>query len=213
MRLSLAAFLLEVGGECCPTSFDECLNDNNDLDYCKLREYNEYLDNKDQQFLSYFLEGVESGDDSYGMPAPKRKRVSRRAVLQFVHEDGSLVDVTAKDSTWYRCYVSSGPHVDCTTFQKKFRLCFLLPYGSYLELIQLARHNNWFPRWNPIDDPKDNRRTPTPLELLILGALHYLGRSWTFDDLEPCFPFLCLIEYSFYQSLNCLRGVDTQAEY
>ena len=25
-----------------------------------------------------------------------------------------------------------------------------------------------------------------PIELLLLGSLHYLGRGWTFDDLEEC---------------------------
>ncbi len=26
----------------------------------------------------------------------------------------------------------------------------------------------------------------TPIELLVLGALRYLGRGWTFDDIEEC---------------------------
>ena len=24
----------------------------------------------------------------------------------------------------------------------------------------------------------------TPLELLVLGSLHYIGRGWTFDDIK-----------------------------
>jgi hypothetical protein len=40
-----------------------------------------------------------------------------------------------------------------------------------------ARDNNWFPHWNKWN-------SSSPLELLLLGAFRFIGRGWTFDDLE-----------------------------
>lgn len=84
-----------------------------------------------------------------------------------------------KESTWYRNYVAHSP--TSKKGLKKFRRRFRLPYSSYLRLLRLSRERNWFPR----AERKDATGRPgTPLELLILGALRYLGRGWTFDDLE-----------------------------
>ena len=44
-----------------------------------------------------------------------------------------------------------------------------------------AREGNWFPRWMAKDA---TGKISSPLELLILGSLRYLGRGFTFDDLE-----------------------------
>lgn len=38
-----------------------------------------------------------------------------------------------------------------------------------------------FYRWR--EDGVSNRKV-SPMELLVLGSLRYLGRGWTFDDLE-----------------------------
>ena len=56
-----------------------------------------------------------------------------------------------------------------------------MPYDSYLQLVEDARENDWFPRWTGKDC---TGKESSPLELLILGALRYLGRGFTFDDIE-----------------------------
>ena len=43
------------------------------------------------------------------------------------------------------------------------------------------REGNWFPRCT---DKDTIGKDLSPLELLILGAFCYLGRGFTFDDLE-----------------------------
>jgi hypothetical protein len=65
----------------------------------------------------------------------------------------------------------------------KFHTCFChqfrMPYSQFIQFVSDAKENNWFPcwcRWN----------STTPIELLILGGFHYLGRCLTFDDLEEC---------------------------
>jgi hypothetical protein len=58
-----------------------------------------------------------------------------------------------------------------------------VPYNSYVELVQTAKEENWFPKW--ADGSKSAiGKESSPLELLILGALRYLGRGFTFDDIE-----------------------------
>lgn len=45
-----------------------------------------------------------------------------------------------------------------------------------------AIKGEWFPRWTSAKDASG--KPCSPLELLILGALCYLGSGWTFDDCE-----------------------------
>jgi hypothetical protein len=55
-----------------------------------------------------------------------------------------------------------------------------LPYNSFLELIEEAKENNWFPYWEGKDC--DEHRS-SPLELLVLGAVQHVGCGFLFDDL------------------------------
>ena len=47
--------------------------------------------------------------------------------------------------------------------------------------MQLGQSNELFDRWCGY---KSNNKKVTPVELLVLGSLRYLGRGWTFDDIE-----------------------------
>lgn len=75
------------------------------------------------------------------------------------------------------------PHLDNPRFNKVFRRRFRMPYGSFKALAALAEDEPLFKRWKA--GAIDVARQPaTPLPLLILCALRYLGRGWTFDDLS-----------------------------
>jgi hypothetical protein len=50
-----------------------------------------------------------------------------------------------------------------------------------LELVEDVRSNDLFDRWCGF---KSNNKKVSPVELLLLGSLRYLGRGWTFDDCE-----------------------------
>ena len=55
-----------------------------------------------------------------------------------------------------------------------------MPSKSYRDIVAEARNDDWFPSYekcNALGQPG------IPLDILILGALRYLGRAWTFDDL------------------------------
>lgn len=90
----------------------------------------------------------------------------------------------ARHSNWYKCYVGE-KHVLCLNPSKKrgrkFRRRFRMTMTSFLGFIKIIREENWFPECE-----KRNAlgQIGIPLELLVLGSLRYLGRGWTFDDLE-----------------------------
>ena len=84
-------------------------------------------------------------------------------------------------TAWYHDYVLS-PKVDNQKFLKTFRLRFRMPYMSYQQLLCEMNNHDVFSRWH--DEKKDAiGRKSAPLSLLLLSALRYLGRGWTFDDL------------------------------
>jgi hypothetical protein len=73
--------------------------------------------------------------------------------------------------------------------EQKFRDRFF----SLQELLQMivdsSENNNqqFFKGWRKIEEsiiPMSITRKTSPLELLLLGALQYLGRGFTFDDVE-----------------------------
>lgn len=58
-----------------------------------------------------------------------------------------------------------------------------MPYDSYLNLLQHCKRSPFFKRWLPNNIHCFNKKEPTPIALLLLCALRYLGRAWTTDDL------------------------------
>ena len=59
-----------------------------------------------------------------------------------------------------------------------------MPYESYLDLVEQCKHSEHFEQWSENKFNKFNKRKPISLQLLVLCVLRYLGRGWTFDDLE-----------------------------
>jgi len=56
----------------------------------------------------------------------------------------------------------------------KFRSRFRLPYPSYNDLLDAVRVDPLFVRWC---GEKRNGKKSSPIELLLLGSLRYLGRG------------------------------------
>jgi hypothetical protein len=111
----------------------------------------------------------------------ERKKRQKHIILARRSEDGELEEaIPPKESMWYNLYIAC-PQVQDARFLKKFRRRFRLPYNSFLEFVEDAKENEWFPRWQSKDCTGCES---LPLELLILGAFRYLGRGFTFDDIE-----------------------------
>jgi hypothetical protein len=79
----------------------------------------------------------------------------------------------------------------------KFRVRFRIPYSNYLELLQWIRDDTRFARWC---GAKVNNKMSSPIELLVLGSLRYLGRRWTFDDIEEQTAISREVHRSFFHA-------------
>ena len=85
-------------------------------------------------------------------------------------------------SIWYMNYIIA-PQSDDEKWCKKFRNRFRMPYPSYLYLVSRCQESEYFAQWDDgVTRYRGRRRTP--ISLLVLTALRYLGRGWTCDDLE-----------------------------
>jgi hypothetical protein len=82
----------------------------------------------------------------------------------------------------HNMYVES-PFLDSQRFHRIFRKRFRMPYNCFQELTVMLSESPLFERWREGRVDAFNRPT-TPLPLLVLCCLRYIGRGWTFDDLS-----------------------------
>lgn len=106
-----------------------------------------------------------------------------RCVWGRLNEDGVKVPIRPTESMWYTMYVNNPLIARDKSMYDKFRNRFRLPYNNYLELVDMCRNDYRFDKWCGV---KKNKKKASPIELLVLGALRYLGRGFTFDDIEEC---------------------------
>jgi hypothetical protein len=115
-----------------------------------------------------------------------RQRLVKKHVFETMDDDGTRHVVHPRGTLWYALYVKN-PMVQNTKFLNKFRRRFCIPYDKFLELVDIAKQatdddgNLYFRRWMSSDA---TGIPSSPIELLILGSLRYLGRGWYFDDIE-----------------------------
>ena len=133
--------------------------------------------NKDNYEESDFFEDLideiifeENFEVTNPVPKPKLKR-----------EVNTHFDVDKTKTIWYIHYLLY-PKLDNRKFLALFRRRFRMPYESFARLLITIKHEEAFIRWH------EGKRTCTgkpcaPIGLLLLGALRYLGRGFTFDDL------------------------------
>jgi hypothetical protein len=115
-------------------------------------------------------------------PTAKKKRAPRGVLAQKDMEDGPLEIILPEDSLWYKAYASNFLMLEPElSMAKKFRERIRLPYPNFLQLVASVSKSKLFDRWC---GHKRNNKQASPIELLVLGSLRYLGRSWTFDDVE-----------------------------
>jgi hypothetical protein len=119
-----------------------------------------------------------SSNASSSNSTPKRRK-GRSGVVYYITEEGETKVLPTTLSTWYLIYIKH-PALD-NAFHKKFRRRFHLPYDEFLKLVDDIKSVEHFQRWQNTDALGKNSH---PLELLVLTALRYLGRGWTFNDLS-----------------------------
>ena len=103
---------------------------------------------------------------------------------------------------WFMYYIKSPERGD-NQFESKFRSRFRLPYDTFIELYEIVKKDIFFIRWNCYNNGNNPR-----LGLLLLGVLRYLGRGWTFDDLEEATAISTHVHRDFiHQFLQFGRNV------
>jgi hypothetical protein len=111
------------------------------------------------------------------------KKVGKpKYVPKWTEEDGTRRPTLPHQSYWYNVYVAH-PDVGSASFQRKFRFRFRLPYAQFIELEGKLGDVAAFGRWHNGRINPWTRQATAPISLLLLAALRYLGRGWTFDDL------------------------------
>lgn len=120
-------------------------------------------------------------DDEQPSSSSKKPKISREPKGEWNPDTGKREQVDPKKSDWYIHYVLSDKCGHRRREKVKFRRRFRIPWRNYRELVAEAREKKWFPN---CEKPDAVGRYGAPLDLLILGSLRYLGRGWTFDDLQ-----------------------------
>ena len=101
----------------------------------------------------------------------------------------------------YNMYVES-PFLESPRFHRIFRKRFRMPYRCFQELAAMLAESPLFERWREGKADAFDRPT-TPLALLVLCCLRYIGQGWTFDDLSENTGISDeIIRVFFHDSLN-----------
>jgi DDE superfamily endonuclease len=93
---------------------------------------------------------------------------------------------TPKMSAWWEDYIEDPQPIN-KHWAKQFRQHFRLPYASFvmlLDMISSDDSNGLFDRWKNTKERNRKNKKVSPIELLLLGSLRYLGRGWAFDDMR-----------------------------
>lgn len=167
-----------------PVSILECMDSNHGgVDPVRYMRYRHRQDEEMRRIASIIRKKSNkrqvTTEEEDVLPPPKRRRQRKKAVLEYIDDDGIRRAVPPKQSTWYIQYVSNPAF--SPGFHKKFRRRFRVPFQQFKELVEDAKESGYFDRWTSVDATK---KESSPIELMILGSLRYIGRGWTFDDLE-----------------------------
>ena len=188
-----------------PNTLLECFDRNGKFDvklYYLYRRRERQVDDIDFLLANAFdaaYEEIVASDKSQ----PQQRSVKRRKLEYIDPITNEIRELTPQVSNWYVQYISS-PNLSSRKWRKRFRrvssiivaakhlltnltnYCILgqrfrVPYEDFLDLLQQMKEDPVFNRWLR----KDAVGKPaTPIELLLLGSLRYLGRGWTFDCLQ-----------------------------
>jgi len=130
-------------------------------------------------------------------PGIKQTRAPRCVYGRKDSADSELQVMKPKECQWWDMYLNNYLILEDSSMRAKFRNRFRIPYSNYLELLQWIRDDTRFARWC---GAKVNNKMSSPIELLVLGSLRYLGRGWTLDDIEEQTAISREVHRSFFHA-------------
>ena len=173
-----------------PSSIAECYDDETgSLDgekYDEQRAKEDELEALDRELYEIMYEKTEEestvNDDSTSSSTRSRrtKRQKKSLAPYYFDDAGNRIEYKPVDTLWYIQYVRS-PMIEDAKFLRQFRRRFRIPYVELAGLVEEVLESGMFTRWQGKDAVGCDS---SPIELLVLGTLRYLGRGLTFDDLE-----------------------------
>jgi hypothetical protein len=146
----------------------------------KLMDFWDRTEEDSARFLESLIWDESEDEEESIEPRPKRVRTSKKVQFFRYNEQGERVSMTPLESTWYTLYVVS-PNLEEEKFHQKFRLRFRMPYPCFVDLLEMVKtkydEDNgelYFRRWMSRDATGS---LSSPIELMLLGSLRYLGRG------------------------------------
>jgi hypothetical protein len=145
-----------------------------------------------KRLLCCHLSNFDKDDDNHNPNADTASKNGpwhwgKRCVWGRMDETGKKVLLKSQESMWYMMYVSNPLINDDISMHAKFHKRFCIPYMNYLELVDDCTLDYRFQKWCGF---KKNNWQASPIELLVLGALRYLGRGLT---LKRSLHKICII--------------------
>jgi hypothetical protein len=110
----------------------------------------------------------------------RSRRECKKRFIYTRDASGARVPMTAETCLWMAMYIEC-PDLENPKFHKVFRRRFRMPYDSFLGLLDRVKNDELFKRWSQYDA---TGKMASPISLLLLGCFRYIGRGWTFDDLD-----------------------------
>jgi DDE superfamily endonuclease len=165
-----------------PSSLIACVGADGIVDGEKYVKYLARERRLNELLLKARLDVIEGSRNRKVPRKPRAKRKYRALTPYYFDEKGRKQFLRPKQTYWYMMYVMR-PALDNVKFNEKFRRRFRMAYSSFQGLVQRVYQDDIFKRWQPTKRDVFGNKS-SPLELLVLGALRYLGRGLTFDDLE-----------------------------
>ena len=171
-----------------PVTFSQCFV-NNEFDVARYFIYRRRKEESDdamnmltQIHLDIQVKKKRKLED-LNVETSKRTRLTYRTVKKYKiliqNDDGTLRELQPIDTMWYHLYLKEPPRNKrvALLFRRRFRL----PYQNFLMLLHDISNHPSFQVYMNRDCVGEGL---TDISMLLLGALRYLGRSWTFDDVE-----------------------------
>jgi hypothetical protein len=165
-----------------PSSLLECILDDGTMDVAKYLQYSARESELDELLLKLMVKAINKKKDKRKVTKKPANRKHKHLRPYYFDDNGKKIILRPRQTLWYMMYVKN-PAVDNDKFNKKFRRRFRMSHEQFKRLVERVVGDDSFMRWHP--NAKDCFGTKaSPIELLVLGALRYLGRGLTFDDLE-----------------------------
>jgi len=169
-----------------PSSLVECEGRNRRTDPEKYALYKQKEIELEEVERNCFFAMQETGEESeipQKKAKKKRKKKSCKSLRPYYFDNnGELRFLKPTETVWYYAYVrGSNLPAEGSKLFTKFRRRFRMPYSAYIDLLTRVQSAEEFARWGRKDAVGEKA---SPVGLLLLGTLRYLGRGLTFDDLE-----------------------------